>query len=323
MRTMMITYRPAAGLTSRRAKTMTYSNFLFAIALLPVAGLLGMLQPRDALATPIEESAKIAAGARIDIENLAGSVTVEGWDRDEISVTGTLAEDAEELHFEAEGRRARIEVIFPAHSRNLDRTSSVLIVKVPRSSELRVGTVSADIDVEGVSGSLDLESVSGAVTIGGTPGEITAETVSGRIDVRAKCTHVDVGSVSGRIVLDGPSGDLSASTVSGDIESIGGTFDSAQFSSVSGRIEFDGDPTETGDLDFDCHSGSLVLVFPSDLSAEIDVTTFSGSIENAFGPRPERTNDYAPGQELSFTVGSGDARISVDSFSGSVRMSLR
>jgi hypothetical protein len=302
---------------------MTYPNSLFATTLLPGALLLGILVPTVALARPIDESAKLSEGARIDIENLAGSVTVEGWDRDEITVTGTLAEDAEELLFEAEGRRARIEVVYPSHGRNLDRTSSVLVVKVPRGSELRVGTVSADIGVAGIVGSLDLESVSGAVTIGGSPAEIAAETVSGRVEVRAECAHVEVASVSGRIVLEGPTGELSASTVSGDIESRGGTFESVQFSSVSGRIEFDGDPTETADFDFDCHSGSLVLVFPADLSAEIDVSTFSGSIENSFGPRPERTNDFAPGQELSFTVGSGDARISVDSFSGSVRMSLR
>ena len=36
------------------------------------------------------------------------------------------------------------------------------------------------------------------------------------------------------------------------------------------------------------------------------------------GPRARRTSKYAPGKELSFTEGAGEATIRVKSFSGTV-----
>jgi DUF4097 and DUF4098 domain-containing protein YvlB len=284
--------------------------------------LTGALSSLASAQRPIDETAQVSADGRVDIENLAGSVKVEGWDRNEISVTGTLAEDAEDFEFQADERRARLEVVFPARSRNLRHADSNLIVKVPVGSRVRVNGVSASIEVSAVTGPLDLETVSGELTITGEPSHIQAQTVSGDIRISGSSAEIDAASVSGDVVLEVTSDDVSASTVSGDISSTGGVFESVDFSTVSGRIEFTGAPTESGSLDFDCHSGSVVLVFPGDLSAEIEVSSFSGDIDNQFGPRPRKTNDYAPGKELNFTVGDGDARISVNSFSGRVRMSL-
>ena len=272
---------------------------------------------------PIDEKAEVSADGRVDIDNLAGSVTVEGWDRNEITVTGSLAEDAKDFEFEADDRRASLKVTFPPRARNLRETDSELIVKVPVGSRVRVNGVSAAIEVSGVKGSLDLESVSGDVTVSGEPRHVEAQTVSGDVRITATSEEIDASSVSGDVVLQVSCEDVSASTVSGDIvASGGGALESADFSSVSGSIEFTGAPTESGSLDFDCHSGSVILVFPADLSAEIEVSTFSGDIDNQFGPRPRKTSDYAPGKELNFTVGNGDARISVNTFSGRVRMSL-
>ena len=55
---------------------------------------------------------------------------------------------------------------------------------------------------------------------------------------------------------------------------------------------------------------------------EFEVETFSGRIKNAFGPEAERTSEYAPGQELRFTTGGGDASVEVESFSGTVEIAI-
>ena len=130
-------------------------------------------------------------------------------------------------------------------------------------------------------------------------------------------------SVEGGIELHGVQGDVSASTVSGNIEVIGSKFDEVDCSTVSGEIHFEGTPSKTCSIDIECHSGVITLVLPEDVSAEFDVETFSGSIVNDFGPEARRTSEYAPGKELSFSTGSGNARISVSSFSGSVRLKMK
>ena len=47
-------------------------------------------------------------------------------------------------------------------------------------------------------------------------------------------------------------------------------------------------------------------------------TCLNGDIDNCFGPKPERTSKYAPGQELSFQEGNGNARIDVSTMNGDI-----
>ena len=46
-------------------------------------------------------------------------------------------------------------------------------------------------------------------------------------------------------------------------------------------------------------------------------------LENDFGPNGERTSRFTPGRALDFTAGSGSARVSVETFSGNVRLQRR
>jgi len=64
----------------------------------------------------------------------------------------------------------------------------------------------------------------------------------------------------------------------------------------------------------------VVLRLPADVSATFDVSTFSGGIENGLGAGEIRKNPLLPAKNLSFSSGSGDARVSIDAFSGHVRI---
>ena len=82
---------------------------------------------------------RFSADGRVLISNLSGSVMVTGWDREEISVEGTLGRGTERLDFEVSGDRARIKVIIPRRARNVE--GSDLEIKVPRGSRVEVETV--------------------------------------------------------------------------------------------------------------------------------------------------------------------------------------
>jgi hypothetical protein len=53
------------------------------------------------------------------------------------------------------------------------------------------------------------------------------------------------------------------------------------------------------------------------------VTTFSGAISNDIGPEAERSSKYTSEKELSFTAGGGAAEVSIESFSGTVKIKTR
>ena len=53
--------------------------------------------------TPISETRSVNADARIDVSNIKGDVTISGWDKNEVSITGTLGDGARKLAIDGGG----------------------------------------------------------------------------------------------------------------------------------------------------------------------------------------------------------------------------
>ena len=114
----------------------------------------------------IHKKVDASRNGKVEIDNLAGSVSVTGWDRDEVEITGTLGKGTERLDVQEKGDRVIIEVVLPS-GRNIRVEGTELNIRVPRGSEVEVSTVSASIDVSDVDGALELDTVSGAVGVQG------------------------------------------------------------------------------------------------------------------------------------------------------------
>ena len=114
-----------------------------------------------AMADSIDQRLDAAPDGVVSISNIAGSVEVNGWSRNEVEVTGTLGKDVEELIFERDGDE--IEITVRATKRNRHGISSDLVINVPEKSSVEIVGVSADIDVQNVLGAQHLQSVSGDI----------------------------------------------------------------------------------------------------------------------------------------------------------------
>jgi hypothetical protein len=278
--------------------------------------------PLQAARTPIDESAPADPDGVVTIENLIGSVTVEGWNKNQVSVTGMLGEGPEELEFDADGDETTITVVWPDRKIHTEGRNAAtdLEVKVPEGSEVRVEGVNLTIDVSGVTGEVSLEAVNGSISVDGSPEELGVETVNGSIEISVSSEAVEAETVNGDVIITADAEEISASTVNGSIEISGGTLKEGRFGSVSGDIEFRGDLARQGSLEIETHSGSVTLVLPRDVSAEFEVETFSGKIVNDLGPKARKVSKYAPGWELEFVTGSGEAQVEISSFSGKVEI---
>ncbi len=270
----------------------------------------------------VERTVPARPGGLVTINNVAGSVVVTGWDRDEVEITGTLGRGVEELAVESRGRAVEIEVELVRRSRGRDGNAD-LEIRVPRGSELDVETVSADVEVSEVDGEVTVESVSGSVDVEGRPKELDVESVSGSIELDVEVEKVTVESVSGRIHLAGAMREIEAGSVSGRIEIETGEIGHAELETTSGHIDIAGSLAAGAEIEIDSHSGGVELGLPSGTSARFEVATFSGRITNELGGPPPDRNRYGPGKELDFTIGGGGARVKIDTFSGSVTLSRR
>lgn len=266
----------------------------------------------------VDRTIDAATDGDIEVSNISGSVTVEGWKRNEVEVTGTLGRNVEELLLERDGDDIRIKVKVPRNSgRGID---SELLIKVPQNSSLGIGTVSADIDVAGVRGEQSLHSVSGDVTTTSTGSDMKVESVSGDVEVTGDRAdgEIKAGTVSGDITLTRISGEVKAEVVSGDVVVKDGSFSRASLETVNGEIEFHAALKKGGRLDIDSVNGSVDVEFSGDVSAEFSVDSFNGRIRNCFGPKAERSSKYAPGVELEFTEGGGDGRVKISTLNGNI-----
>ena len=270
--------------------------------------------------TPIDEILDADADGEVVISNVAGSVEVSGWSRNQVQVTGSLGSGADELIFERDGNDVLIKVKLPRF--NMRSGSSDLIVQVPERSELKINTVSADIDVEGVQGEQRLESVSGDIVTDVYGPEIYADSVSGDIELEGNNQEADIAanSVSGDIDITDLSGEMKVESVNGDIEAIGGAFSRIRGDTVNGSITIRAALLPGGRIDLETINGEVDLDFVGDVSAEINIETFNGRIRNCFGPDPVRTSKYAPGNELDFTEGGGTGRVRIQTLNGAVNI---
>ena len=272
------------------------------------------------MAEEVDRSMDAASDSAVHVSNISGSVTVDGWNRDQVRVQGELGRNVEELIFERDGDKITIKVKVPRKGgRGIE---SDLYISVPQDSSLDVGTVSADIDVTGVRGYQKLEAVSGDINTEAFKSDVRAGTVSGDVLIkgRGEDTETRGTTVSGDVTLYGLSGQASAESVSGDVVVDGGSFDRAGFNTVNGDVEFDAALRDGGRLTAETVNGNVDLRFEDKISGRFDIDTFNGDIDNCFGPKPERTSKYAPGKELSFQEGDGDARVTVSTMNGDISL---
>jgi DUF4097 and DUF4098 domain-containing protein YvlB len=273
--------------------------------------------------TAVERSVPAAADARVSIENLAGSVSVRAWEREEVRISGTLGQAVEELRVDGDARQVNIHVVYPRNGRGrLKRSDETnLVIDVPRGVELEVQTVSASIDVDGVAGPrAELRSVSGDVIFTGDAQGLHIGTVSGSVRASGAHLRVAVETVSGRIDVATTSGDIGVRSVSGMIVVDAERIDRLTAATVSSGIELKVvSLTPEARLEAESMSGSISLNLPADLSARLEASTFSGSIRSDFGEavRAQR----GPGQSLQTDAGTGEARVKLNAFSGSVTIS--
>jgi len=274
--------------------------------------------PASRAGTPIDKRAAADPSGSVEVSNVSGTVTVTGWDRNEVEVTGELGDGTERLEFTSQDKVTRIKVVLPSKSYNVDDTD--LIIHVPAGSRLSVNTVSADINAQGVTGAQRLQSVSADIhTVAGSE-DVECRTVSGDVTVDGSGTKglLSITTVSGDATALKVAGEVNANTVSGNLVMGLGETNRSRLRSTSGDLTLAMRLAADGKLDAESISGDVRLNLVGGVDSEFDVSSLSGEIRNCFGPKPVSVSEYGPGKELRFREGQGMARVRIKTLNGDV-----
>jgi DUF4097 and DUF4098 domain-containing protein YvlB len=258
----------------------------FQIRLVIFSALACSLLCLNTAAQDFRKAYELGQGGSINVRNVSGDVTVTSYEGETILVLG-FKEGRDRDLVQVEDRSAGNSVDVRArYPENCDCNASIRFeVKVPRGNYKfdAISSVSGDVEVTGVNGDLRARSTSGNVTVRGVSGAVNASSTSG---------NVHVGEINGTV---------SGKSTSGNVE--------VEIVQLSGA----------GDMDFASTSGNVRVKLPSNLDAEVRMSTTSGGLKTDF-PLNIEEPERGSGRRATGRVGAGSRNLKLSSTSGSVSL---
>jgi hypothetical protein len=241
-----------------------------------------------ASAQDFQRSYNLGEGGAVQIANVSGDIELKGHDGGAVVVNAFKVgrdRDVVEVVDESTPGRVHVRVRYP---NNCNCDAGVRFeVRVPRSSNLsfdKITTASGNVRAEGFAA-----------------GRVALSTASGDVSVRQLGGEIKASSASGTVRVSDSTGRVNASSASGDVE--------VELTRLEGG----------GDMSFSSASGDVHVRLPSNVDAQVSMSTVSGSIETNF-PIEVKTSRYGPGSRAQGQLGSGARSLKLSSASGNISL---
>jgi DUF4097 and DUF4098 domain-containing protein YvlB len=257
-----------------------------------------------------EKTISTTATPRVSISNLAGKVTVRGWDRLQVHVAYTIASpkiavDTEQVPAQGPADKLHFTSYLIHRSDVVPNPVVDYVVQVPSGTSLDIHDPQGTINIDSIKGDTSIDSLGGTISVADAEGHLSIRSVGGNIEIIRSSGRVEAYSINGNLHFVSP-----AST------RLRGT-------TTSGTIVYEGDFAPGGDYVLSDYSGDITVICPSSASFELDAKTVRGKLDNQFPlvPRgPSSQSFHPPGNSIFGTQGSGQATLEVTSFSGAIRV---
>jgi DUF4097 and DUF4098 domain-containing protein YvlB len=261
-----------------------------------------------------DQTVDVAKGTRLVLNNNAGEVVVRSWDRDQVRVQATHG-DRDNIDIQTAEMTVRIRA-------RAARGPSSLVdyqVTVPRWMPVNLSGTYLEATIEGTTAEVNVETVHGNVRVVGGSGNVSARSVEGLISVDKATGRVTASSVNEGIKVMNVTGDVSAETTNGDIVIENAQTSSLEVSTVNGDVTFNGTVRDKGVYRLTTHGGDIRVGLGGAGNATVFVRTFQGDFTADFPIQlPEGQSPRSGSKRFNFTLGTGSARIEVQSFNGDI-----
>jgi DUF4097 and DUF4098 domain-containing protein YvlB len=249
----------------------------------------------------------------------SGDIVVTGWSRDEIRVHATSENGG--IRLDASGSRLTLEL-----SNAYRGDESRFEVTVPTGVRVIARAQSGDISISGTHGEVEARAQSGDVKVDDVANRLDIGTLSGDVEAHTVNGDVQIKSVSGDVQVSDFKGDFEGETVSGNIVLRNAIGRYVRSHTTSGDLVYEGTVDPSGRYELSAHSGDIRLDIPTNSSAQLTISTWSGAIDSDF-PITLRPGEHGIGsaqaKRFTFEIGGGDARITAETFSGDITIGSR
>ena len=198
--------------------------------------------PGLAISKDFDRSYPLQAGGSFELQNVNGTVEVQGWDRDAVEVhavkTAKVKEaDLERVSIEVDAKLSAVSVVTRYPQNEGVEVAVEYTIHVPHGARLEhIGTVNGTLRIAGVDSIEDLRTVNGNIEVYEGAGAIHAHTTNG--NVRLELTR------------------------------------------ISGRDVSNGARSDKGEATAETTNGSLLLAVPADTQAELEARCLNGNFSS-------------------------------------------
>ena len=269
-----------------------------------------------------EKTVDVTKGTRLVLSNQAGEVVVRSWDQDRVRIQASHGA-RETISAETTDNTLRIRTTRATGSRGPGGLVDYQIT-VPRWMPVNLTGTYLDATIEGTQAEVTVETVHGNAKVTGGNGAVSLRSVEGVITVDKASGRVQATTVNEGIRITNSSGEINAETTNGDI-----FIDNAQTSNleaftVNGEVTFNGTIRDAGVYKLGTHNGDIRVGLGGANNATIFVRTFQGDFTADFPVQlPEGQNARSGSKRFNFTLGSGSARIELQSFGGDIALARK
>ncbi|MGD2122529.1 MAG: DUF4097 family beta strand repeat-containing protein [Gemmatimonadota bacterium] len=271
---------------------------------------IGLLLLANASLSPADTVLDVRQGDRLVIRDFRGTVVVDSWDRSQLRASLDTKESRRFLI-----RRSGSELELGLEERAHRERREDLRLTLPTWISLELSGNEVEVEVEGIHGNVEIRNLRGDLTFADMGGVVEARSVEGRIEARDLTGTARLRTGEDDIRVSSSTASLNLETVDGDIrlEDVGGRHISAR--STDGDITFTGGILPGGNYGFFSHDGDITLRIEPPADFDASILSYGGRFESEF---PVRAAGFRSGESLDFSVGSGGARVVVETFSGPV-----
>ena len=255
----------------------------------------------------------VPPGSRLDLELMQADVTVRTWDRAEVRVASRTGR----VDVRVADGVVKIRSDFIRAGGGTTATV-VLELTVPRDMGVGLDGHSLNAALQGVGGEVSVSTLQGSVRLEGGRQYVQLHAMQGSVECVGAEGRIDLETMNGPITATGVAGEVRAHSLNGQVALRDVRATSVDAYTLNGGIEYAGTIAAGGEYKLETHAGNVTVAIPERAGVTIEASTFGGAFESDFPVTLQKTE--GGGRTVSLSLGDGKARMTLNSFGGTIRL---
>ena len=269
---------------------------------------LALVLASQAAGQTTDRTVPVKKGARLDVNNFAGEVSIKVWNRDAVRVEVDHP-DGDPVAITTGDQVVTVRAGRTRGMRSLDYT-----LTIPSWMSISVNGTATDVTIQGAGGDVAVETVRGDIKVTGGSGFVRLRSVQGEILLEKARGRVEVRSYNRGIRMVDVAGDITAEAINGEVMMERVDSSNVDVSTVNGEISYEGTIKDNGTYRLTTHNGRVDVVMTERTNATVTVRTYNGNFQSSVA-MPFADPDA---RRRTVTLGNGSAHVDLETFNGTI-----